>query len=78
MLMSKYDEIAEGLQRSVRSGEVEVKTYYEQDQVNQAIVHGREDIVLMVSYLASLNKQIRISKYILIFILATLLAIYIE
>jgi hypothetical protein len=76
--MNKYDEMAERLQRSVRSGEVEVKTYYEQDQVNQAVVHGREDIVLMVSYLASLNKQIRISKYILIFILATLLAIYFE
>lgn len=57
-----YDSKATDLMRGVRNDEREQlhsgASYYNDDQVRQAIVHSRQDIVLMVSYLSSLNAQI--------------------
>lgn len=59
--MNKYDHIAGALQESVRSSEGDQvgKVYYEDEQVRLAIVHAREDIVLLVSHLSSANNQLK-------------------
>jgi hypothetical protein len=72
--LSKYDKEAGSLQSKVRASEVESEVYYDENRVKKAIVHGREDIVLMVSYLSSVNEQLgEIRK--LLWGLAALLAI---
>ena len=49
--------------------------YYEPEEVNQAIVHTREDIVLMVSYLTSNNRLLnRINNQLSVIICLLLLA----
>lgn len=59
--MSKHDEAAAELQRGVKYDELDNLDKglddYSETQVRQAIVHTRQDMVLLVSHLSSLNKQ---------------------
>ncbi len=71
--MSKYDEIASKLQTSVRIGEEDVDVEYGAAKVNQSIVHTREDLILVVSHLSSINKQLNTAKFVLVCILLALL-----
>ena len=45
---------------------------YDESQARSAAVHAREDLVLVVSYLASLNRQLMWARWLLVMI-ATLL-----
>ena len=63
--MSWYSDRAGALQRASKSDEIERKFNIEYDEtdVNQAIVHMRQDIVLLYSLLDSLNGQVRTIKW---------------
>jgi|TARA_B110000879_G_C10850103_1_gene385043 hypothetical protein len=64
--MSWYEDKATELQRQVRWAEIDTKAgvnEYSESDVNLATVHMREDIVLLVSYLSSLNSQVRTIKW---------------
>jgi len=75
VFMSEYDDDAERLQSMTRNDEINHPQEYHPIQVRQAVVHGREDIVLLVSYLQSANKQltsIRRLLFILILLISSL------
>ena len=58
--MSWYDDRAGRLQLGVRSDESRQPSgLYDEDQERQAIIHARQDIVLMYSQLSSANGQLR-------------------
>lgn len=57
-----WDSVAARLQCDVRQFEATQTDEYSQNQVRLAIVHAREDLVLIVSHLSALNRQIRIIK----------------
>jgi len=65
----KYDEVASELQRGVKYDELEHLDKrlddYSEAQVRPAIVHTRQDHVLLVSYLASLNRQVATVRWLL-------------
>lgn len=71
------DDRAKELQRHVRIDESEQLrdglSNYEDEQVRQAIVHSRQDIIMIVSYLSSANYKLKIVAG-LLFIAVALLA----
>ena len=64
---------ASDLQYKVRSDEMNVPVTYDKDEINQAIKHTREDIVLIYSMVSSAVKQLHMIKYVLIAILIVLI-----
>jgi len=72
-----WNEKAAELQYRVKVDEEEgIKIDYSEEEVRQAIVHTRQDVVMLVSHLGSISKQLRtISRFcffsllVLIFIL---------
>jgi hypothetical protein len=60
--MKWWDETAGRLQQAVRQTETTQSDEYSEDQVRLAIVHAREDLVLVASNLSALNRQIRVIK----------------
>jgi hypothetical protein len=54
---SKYVKIAGELQSSVIANERDGISQYDEEQTKVAIVHTRQDVVLLVSHLSSLNQQ---------------------
>ena len=50
------EEKARDFQDQVRDSEMSPRVYYEDEQVRQAVVHTREDLVLVVSHLSSVTK----------------------
>lgn len=58
MAWSWYDRKAARLQTSVRSDPPPM-VYYTDEETRQAVVHMRQDVVLLVSYLSSLNVQMQ-------------------
>lgn len=61
--MAWWHEKAAELQQSVRSSERSQGSTYDEDEVGRATVHAREDLILGVSYLSSLNRQIATVKW---------------
>jgi hypothetical protein len=57
-----WDDAAGQLQQDVRQTEATQTDEYSEDQTRLAIVHAREDLVLVASNLSALNRQIRIIK----------------
>ena len=53
-----YDEIASNLQREVRASEAAKDQDYSEAEVRRATAYTREDMVLLVSHLSSVNKQL--------------------
>jgi hypothetical protein len=65
--MNWWDEKAGNLQASVRDAERNMygKNMYDDEQVRAAVMHAREDVVMIVSHLSSLNRQVRTVKWLL-------------
>lgn len=81
-MTAPWDDKAAKLQQSVRLDERKVPVQYGEGEVNQAVIHAREDVVLAVSHLSSANEQLaKINSYlasirwILVLIFLLLLAI---
>ena len=72
--MSWWAKKARELLADVRGDEYEIGQVYEDDQVNRSIVHTREDMVLVVSYLNAVNHHLSQSRYLLI-IIAVIMAL---
>ena len=72
--MSWWDERAGKLQTSVRAAEIERPDvdYFDEHDIKRAIIHSREDLVLIYSQLSSLNAQISCTKWLLVLIAALL------
>jgi len=66
--MSWWVEKAGKLQRDTRIDEGAVVQEYSEGQTRQAVVHARQDIVLLVGLLDALNSQIRWVKWLLVLI----------
>ena len=49
------DIVADNLQASVRASEYSDFKHYESEEVRQAVVHSREDIVLLVSHVRGIH-----------------------
>ncbi|MDD5461121.1 MAG: hypothetical protein PHG00_05755 [Methylococcales bacterium] len=75
--MNEYDKKAGQLQSMTRNDERSSAQEYDPVQVRQAVVHGREDIVLMVSYLSSVNEQLTSIRRLLFILVALLTALLI-
>jgi hypothetical protein len=56
--MSQYIEKARTLQRAVIKDEAEFGAEYGEDEVRRSVVHARQDMVLVVSHLSSINDQL--------------------
>ena len=63
---------ATNLVHEIRSDEMNVPITYDKDDINQAIKHTREDVVLISSLQMSLLKQLHAIRYLLIAILVVL------
>lgn len=55
--MTKYDDRAGSLQRGVWADHCDSNIAFNQEEIGRATVHGRMDLVLIVSHLSSLNEQ---------------------
>ena len=73
--MSKEQQKAADLQHEVRMSEYDRVQDYDEEEVKQAVVHARQDIVLLVSYATSIIKILKSIRFILGAILV-LFAIY--
>ncbi len=73
MFFSKFDIKASDLKDRVWLDECGHPQYYEDEQVRLSIVHTRCDVVMIISYLSSANKQLCGIKWTLIFLLIILM-----
>ena len=72
----KDSEAATALQYSVRSAEIDRVDVYDEDKVRQSIVHAREDIVLICSFINSIDKHIISIKW-SVWITTILIAVFV-
>ena len=77
--MTRIDTIAGKLQQGVRFREIDQLAkgldQYDDDTVRQATVPARLDLVLAISYLSSLNRQLAVIRGLLWLIVVLLLAV---
>ena len=77
--MDQLSENAVDLQSGVRAAEAENLhaglDQYSLAEARQAVVHTRHDIVLVVSLLTSLNRQVRTLKWVVMGILGALVVL---
>ena len=73
--MSWWDQKAASLQQGVRHDELRHGHEYGDSEVKRATVHAREDIVLIVSRLSSVNQQLASIRYTLILFVLAVIAI---
>ena len=73
--MRWWDKRAGELQNKVRSDELDQQIGYDDSAVRKAIVHAREDIVLLVSHISSANRQLWTIKIALLGILIVLIVL---
>lgn len=68
------DIVADNLQASVRASEYSDFKHYESEEVRQAVVHSREDIILLVSHVRGIhiaaNRLVRIGVLLVTLFLA--------
>jgi hypothetical protein len=76
--MTWWSEKAGNLQQGVIAGEAGHTNEFYDDEVRRAVVHGRQDIVLLVGHLDAVNIQLRTIKVLLAFIAVLLLVIVIR
>ena len=74
-MVSWWDKTAGELQQSVRAAEQELIEDYSDEKVRQQIVHTREDIVAIYSYMSSANKHLGAIKVLLLVAIAVLVYI---
>jgi hypothetical protein len=70
-----WDQKAARLQRSARADEREGYDDFSDSDVRRSVVHAREDIIMLVSHVSSVNRQLRAIKVTLLLLL--LVVIYI-
>ena len=79
--MTRFDTIAGKLQQSVRFTEIDQlargSDQYDDNTVRQATVHARLDLVLVISHLSSINKQLAIVRG-LLWLIVVLLAVLVD
>ncbi len=63
--MAWWERRASALQQAVRVSEDEISEPHSEDDAHRAAVHARQDLVLVVSHLSSLNRQIATIKLLL-------------
>lgn len=63
--MSWWREKAARLQRGVRRDEGEYSHDYPDEEIRRSIVHGREDIVLLIGHIDAVNMQLQTIKWLL-------------
>lgn len=73
-----WDQKATRLQQSVRADEREMDGDFSDSDLKRSVVHAREDIVLLVSQLSSVNRQLRAIKVTLLLLLVVLIYIAIR
>jgi len=73
-----WDQKAARLQQSVRADEREGYSDFSDSDIKRSVVHAREDIVLLVSQLSSVNRQLRAIKVTLLLLLVILIYIAIR
>lgn len=76
--MSQYDKKAAELLSVTRESEAEKAHDYETAHVRRSVVHSREDLILAVSYLSSMNEQLVWVRRFLAVIAVLLLAIFVR
>lgn len=69
---------AEALQQSVISQEAKFAPDYTDQEVRMATVHTRQDIILLVSYLASINRRARSIQWLLWLVLSALVLVLVR
>jgi hypothetical protein len=72
-----YDKAAR-IQQRVRSDEIDSDQDHGDEEVRRATIHAREDIILIVSHLSALNRQLETIKIIFWLILALLVTITVK
>jgi uncharacterized integral membrane protein len=77
-MINWWDQKAARLQQSVRADEREGSDDYSDGDLKRSVVHAREDIVLLVSHLSSVNRQLRAIKVTLLLLLLVLIYIAIR
>jgi hypothetical protein len=70
-----WNEHASDLLYRTKSDEYDMGSDYSEEEVRRATVHTREDMILLVSHLSSLNKQLRTNSRISFFNLLALILI---
>ncbi len=76
--MSYADQKATSHQSNVLSNAAIMGSRYDDDEVRNAIVRAREDMLLLVSYLSSVNSQLPTIKTALLGILIVLIYIAVK
>jgi hypothetical protein len=75
--MTNYSAIAARLLSDVKYAELERPVDYADSEVRQATVHTRQDVVLIVSHLSSLNAQVAVVRF-LLWVIAICLAMLVD
>lgn len=70
--MPWFDDKAGSLQSAVQHSELEKGFDYAEADVRRATVHTRDDVVMLVSHLSSMNWQLRSVRRLLMLIAALL------
>jgi hypothetical protein len=70
-----WDKCAADLQQRVKMDSFESAIDYSEEEVRIATVHARQDMVLLVSHLSSISKQLRTISRFSFFILLVLILI---
>lgn len=78
--MNWWDDKAARLQQSVRSGEADQRNLIEYDEQDArvAIVHTRQDTVMIFSQLSSANQQLRSIRVLLLVVVVLLTLVLIR
>ena len=61
--MKWFQARAANLQLTVREADKGNDNHYSEDEIRKAIIHTREDVVVLASYLNSLNEQVEMIKF---------------
>ena len=73
-----WNDDASELQYNVKVAEQDIEIDYSEEEVRQAIVHTRQDVVMLVSHFQSLHKQLRTVSIFCFFIVLVLVFILIK
>jgi hypothetical protein len=63
MMSGWYDEKAQAYKKYVESNESDLEWECERDVVDRAVIHTREELTLIASYLSSVNEQLSSVKF---------------